>query len=317
MILARVRRTIEERGLINAGERVLVACSGGPDSAALLWCLATLAPELGFTLLAASIDHGLRPSAAVDVDLARGQAETLQVELRSKSLGLTSGGNVQARARVARYRALHRIARETGATRIAVGHTMDDQAETVLMRLLRGASLRGVSGIAPRRADGVVRPLIDCRRHAVHEVARARFPQVANDPSNQDERFERVRVRFELLPALEAENVAVVEHLASLADDARATAALVRRHAARLLKSSRGSGLDLSLPELRRADPAVRREALRLWLQRSTGVRANRSHLMQLEHALVGRGEVWLPDGWVVRPSSDGTLKARRGPAKT
>lgn len=300
-----------------SGDRVLVACSGGPDSAALLWCLATLAPELGFSVVAASIDHGLRPSAVADVETARAQATSLDVELRTKRLSLAAGGNLQARARTARYRALHRLARDAQATRIAVGHTMDDQAETVLMRLLRGCSLRGVSGISPRRRDGVIRPLIDCRRDAVHEVARTRFPLVASDPSNHDERYERVRVRFELLPALEGENVAIVEHLASLADDARATTALVRRQATRLLKASSKSALDLSLEDVRTADPAVRREALRLWLRRATGVRAGRAHLLQLEHALIGRGEVWLPDGWVVRPTGDGTIKARRGLAKT
>lgn len=317
MIVARVRRTIHERGLIGEGDRVLVACSGGPDSAALLWCLATLAPELGFTLLVASLDHGLRAGAQADVEIARAQAASLKLDLRSETLTLSDGGNLQARARAARYCALHRIAEEGKATRIAVGHTMDDQAETVLMRLLRGSSLRAVSGIAPRRRDGVIRPLIDCRRVLVHELAGSRFAQLARDPSNNDERFERVRVRFALLPAMEAENTSVVEHLASLADDARVTSDLVRRLATRLLRVSSRSSPELRLEDLRGADPAVRREALRLWLHRTTGVRPGRSHLMQLEHALLGRGEVWLPDGWVVRPAGDGTLRARRGPAKT
>lgn len=317
MVVARVRRTIVERGLIAAGDRVLVGCSGGPDSAALLRCLAVLAPELGFTVIAASINHGLRPGAADDVAVAHEQARTLGVELRSKTLSVGAGGNLQARARTARYRALHRIAKTVGATRIAVGHTMDDQAETVLMRMLRGASLAGITGIAPRRRDGVVRPLIDCRRHAVHEFAAKSFSRIAEDPSNRDEKFERVRVRFELLPVLEGENHAVVEHLANLADDARLAAALIRRRAKRLLGRSPTTGFDLRLDDIRRSDPAVRREALRLWLRRATGVVAGRSHLLQLEQALVGRGEVWLPDGWVVRPSVDGMLRARRGPAKT
>lgn len=282
----------------------------------MLWCLATLGPEMGFSVVAASIDHGLRAGAAADVEVARAQAAALGVDLTSKSLGLPAGSNVQARARTARYRALSRLARQVGATRIAVGHTMDDQAETVLMRMLRGGSLRGVSGIAPRRRDGVIRPLIDCRRDAVHELARSHFARIAEDPSNRDERFERVRVRFEILPALEAENVAVVAHLADLADDARSTTRWLRRRAMRLLRSSE-TGADPALSDLRGADPAVRREAIRIWLFKATGVRPGRAHLLQVERALVGRGEVWLPDGWVVRPSVDGRLKARRGPAKT
>jgi len=317
VIVARVRRTLIERGLVRAGDRVVVACSGGPDSAALLWCLATLAPEIGFTLSVASIDHGLRPGAAADVEVARAQAASLDLEFRSQRLNMHHGGNIQARARLARYRALRAIADEVQASRIAVGHTMDDQAETVLMRLLRGASLRGVSAISPLRRDGVMRPLIDCRKSAVHELARARFQQIAQDPSNNDERFERVRIRNDLMPALEAENPAVVEHFACLADDARLTTTLVRRRAERLLRSAPRASLELSLRDVRGADPAVRREALRIWLHRATGVRAGRPHLSQLEHALLGRGEVWLPDGWVVRPTGDGTLRARRGPVKT
>ena len=292
MIVARVRRTIVERGLIAAGDRVLVGCSGGPDSAALLQCLAVLAPEMGFTVVAASIDHGLRAGAAEDVAVAHDQARSLGIELRSKNLSVAAGGNLQARARTARYRALHRIAKAVDATRIAVGHTMDDQAETVLMRILRGASLAGVTGIAPRRQDGVVRPLIDCRRHVVHEFATKSFPRIADDPSNRDEKFERVRVRFEVLPLLEAENHGVVEHLANLADDTRLAAALIRRRAKRLLGKSPAVRLELRLDDIRRSDPAVRREALRIWLRRATGVVAGRSHLLQLEQALVGRGEV-------------------------
>lgn len=317
MIVARVRRTILERGLIVAGDRVLVACSGGPDSAALLWSLATLAPDLGFDLVAVSLDHGLRPNAHADVAVARAQAASVNLDLLSRQLTVAPGGNLQARARATRYRSLRRLAGEVGASRIAVGHTMDDQAETVLMRLLRGTSLRAMSGISPRRRDGVIRPLIDCRRDDVHEVARAHFPQIARDPSNHDDRFERVRMRHELLPALVAENSSAVEHLAHLADDARAAASLIRRRASRLLTGSPRASLDLSLRDLRGAAPAVRREALRIWLRRATGVRAARSHLLQLEHALLGRGEVWLPDGWVVRPTDDGTLRARRGPVKT
>jgi tRNA(Ile)-lysidine synthase len=282
----------------------------------MLWCLATLAPELGFSVVGASIDHGLRPAAQAELDVARRQAAQLECELRTQALALAPGANLQARARAARYRALRRIARREGANRIAVGHTMDDQAETVLMRLLRGGSVRGASGIAPRRADGVIRPLIDCRRHDVHALARERFEQVVQDPSNRDERFERVRVRFEVLPLLESENVAVVEHLAALADDARLATSWIARGARRLLKRS-GAGLALNLHNLRRASPAVRREALRMWLRRETGTRANRAHLYQLDNALIGRGEVWLPDGWVVRPDADGMLRARRGPAKT
>ncbi|HMI89850.1 MAG TPA: tRNA lysidine(34) synthetase TilS, partial [Polyangiales bacterium] len=139
MIVARVRRTLRERGLLEAGGRVLCACSGGPDSAALLVALAQLQVELDFTLEAASVDHGLRADAGLDVEIARDQARSVGVPFHALRVQVSSEGSLQAAARSARYGALHGLAASISASRLALGHTRDDQAETVLMRVLRGA----------------------------------------------------------------------------------------------------------------------------------------------------------------------------------
>jgi len=201
--------------------RVLAACSGGPDSAAMLLALARLANELDFGLEAASVDHGLREDAARDVEIAAEQAASAGVPFHGLRVEVAAQGSLQAAARSARYAALHELAVRLGAARIAVGHTLDDQAETVLLRVLRGSGLSGLAGVTPRRADGVIRPLIDCRRADVAAFAASRCTRIANDPSNVDARFERVRIRSEVLPRLSAENPVVVEHLADLADEAR------------------------------------------------------------------------------------------------
>lgn len=300
MLFARVRRTIEERRLLRRGDHVVVGCSGGPDSVALTHVLARVARELGITLVVASVDHGLRASAAGDVEHARSIAEALELPFRALRVEVAQGSSVQARARAARYEALRRLAAAEGARRIAVGHTQDDQAETVLSRVMRGAGLEGLSGIAPRRRDGVVRPLIDCRRtevagHLAHHGLAAR-----EDPSNADRKFERARIRHDLLPALERENPHLVAHLAAVADDARAAAKVVRAAGRGLLAAARTTG-GVRVDELARGSEAGRRAALRAWIAETTGARAGRAHLTSLDRVLFRGGEVLLPGGFVAR----------------
>ena len=302
MLVARVRRTIRERDLIAKGSLVLVACSGGPDSVALVHALARLSdePELALSLAVASIDHGLRQNARADVEIAREHARDLSLPFHALRVEVEPGASLQAAARRARYAALHELARRESAARIAVGHTLDDQAETVLARMLRGAGVEGLSGIAPRRSDAIVRPLIDARRSDARAFAAALPRPFASDPSNDDTRFLRTRVRATLLPALEREDPAIAVHLARLADDARAVARSLRAAGRRLLaRASTGDAVRAEV--LERAREAERRAALRLWARAKIGSRLSRAHLVAIDHALRGRGEVLVGDGWVVR----------------
>ncbi|MBN1653585.1 MAG: tRNA lysidine(34) synthetase TilS [Deltaproteobacteria bacterium] len=235
MIVSRVRRTLVERKLVERGMRILAACSGGPDSTAMLFALARLAPDLGFTLCSASVNHGLREAAAAEVEIARKQAAMAFVDFYPLVLNLKKGAGIQLNARNGRYVALKNLATEIGADRIAVGHTQDDQAESVLMRLLRGAGIGGLAGTHPMRIDGVIRPLIDCRRNLVHRYAFSKCSEIVFDPSNADTRYERVRVRQNVLPLLERENPAIVRQLADLADDARDQQKTLYNHAQRLI----------------------------------------------------------------------------------
>jgi len=311
VIVARVRRTLRERGLIEPSMRVLAACSGGPDSAAMLVALARLREELGFDLEAASVDHGLRAEAGADVEIARAHAESARVRFHPLQVHVARKGSLQANARAARYEALLTLARDQGAARIAIGHTRDDQAETVLMRMLRGAGLSGLASIEPLRSDGVIRPLIDCRRADVGAFAAKHCSVLARDPSNEDTSYERVRVRSELVPWMEREDPAVVNHLADLAEDARAAlAALAPQGEAVLDAALQGDG-SIQLSTLDSAPRAVRALALRAWLTRCTGSEPGRAHLTQLERASSSNVEVWLAEGWVVR-SAAGRLRLSR-----
>jgi tRNA(Ile)-lysidine synthetase-like protein len=260
MWISEVRRTLELRALLPPRPRVLVALSGGPDSAGLLLALATLAPTLSLELFAATIDHGLRPSSKDDVAIATEQAKRVGVPLEVVTLALTKGPDLQARARSARYEALFEVARTLHCDRVAVGHTREDQAETVLARILRGSSLRGIRGIHAARGDGVVRPLIEVSRADVHAaVAAAQWP-VALDPGNDLDDYQRVRIRKELMPRILAESPQAVSHLCDLADDAAQALELIEAMA------SGGTGrgaLGGGAPPRRAAAPSPRCGAAR------------------------------------------------------
>lgn len=212
------RRAIQDEIGVSRGERVLLAISGGADSMSLLSVLARLAKQLGFSVAAHGVDHGLRSEARTELDLAQTFAGSLGVPFSRSQLAVPQGGNLQARARDARKAALRSRAAEIGADWIATAHHADDRAETVLMRLLRGTSPAGL-GVLPPRAQIWIRPLIRaCKSDIVAHVRRHRVPFV-DDPSNQDLRFLRVRVRRELMPVLKQLSPRIVPHLNALADE--------------------------------------------------------------------------------------------------
>jgi tRNA(Ile)-lysidine synthase len=218
-LITLARAAFREHPLAPRESRVLVAVSGGPDSMALLHVIALLRAKLGVGVFAHGVDHGLRPAAAAELDVAEAFSETLDVPFGRSKVKVDLGGNLQARARTARWAALRAAASRAGADLIATGHHADDRAETVLMRLLRGTGTRGLAVLPPRDGDRI-RPLYRARRGDVlAHVARHHIPH-ADDPSNRDPRFLRSRVRHEVLPLLERLSPRIVEHLCSLADEA-------------------------------------------------------------------------------------------------
>jgi tRNA(Ile)-lysidine synthase len=267
-----VLATVRRRRLFEPGDAVLAAVSAGPDSTALVAALAALrdAGAVG-KVLALHVDHGLRPGGAEDAACAAAACARLGVPFESVRVRVAAG-NVQAEARRARYRALRAAAARSGATRIATGHTRTDQAETVLLRLLRGAGARGLSGIPPRRG-AVVRPLIDRSRQEGIAWLRELGLAWRDDPTNATPRFARNRLRLALWP-----------HVVALAPAAeRALSARARAAAA--------EGPAVELASLSEEPLAVRRRiARRLW--RAAGGRAAALESKHLDAvlALVRRG---------------------------
>lgn len=221
----RVTEYCRTRGLLRPGDRVLAAVSGGADSVALLHLLADLRRVLAVDLAAGHVDHGLRATAAEDADFVGDLARSLGLPFLLRRIRCEARGqSPEQAAREKRYEALHDMAREAGATRIATGHTATDQAETVILRLLRGSGPLGLAGILPATRQGVVRPLLCATREEVRDFLRSRGLDWREDPSNSDRRFLRNRVRGEVLPLLRDLNPRIDFALAALAEDLEALA---------------------------------------------------------------------------------------------
>ena len=223
----RILKTIRHERMLAPGDRVGAAVSGGADSVALLRILLNIRGELGITLLIVHFEHGLRgEESKADEQFTRQLAQAHGLEFICERADVASAAaknkwNIEDAARRLRYGFFQRVAKEGRATRIAVAHTADDQAETVLAHILRGTGLTGIAGIYPS-VGSVVRPLLGERREEVREYLRALGQNWREDSTNLDERRLRARIRSRLMPLLERDFSAhVAKQLASLAKLAR------------------------------------------------------------------------------------------------
>jgi len=202
-VLHRITATARKHALFEPGTRVIVACSGGPDSLCLLHALARLQRLFKVELACFHFDHRLRTASGTDAAFVRRHAERLAVPffLRQASSRPRRGESVEAWARTVRYAALLELVDEVGGV-AATGHTADDQAETVLLALLRGGGLDALSGMKPSLRP-IVRPLIETTREETEAFCRALGLRPRRDPMNDDPAFLRVAVRKRVMPQLE------------------------------------------------------------------------------------------------------------------
>jgi len=288
--------------MVSSGDRVLVALSGGPDSVALLGALVDLAPALKIGVCAAHFNHHLRGAESErDQRCAQLVATTLGVRcIVGDAVDLRGQPNLEARAREQRYAFLTSMAVAEGCAKIATGHTMDEQAETLLMRLLRGTGWDGMACIQPVRDGRIVRPLIDCSRQQVMRFLTTRSLPFCEDSSNRDTRMLRNRVRLDFLPLLRAINPNVVQALASTAEILSGEAALLDAHAGSLLPVPPAPQLPLTA--ILTAPPALRGRVVRLWLRTRRGDlrRVTAAHIRAIVDLALGArpgGRVRLPGG--------------------
>ncbi|WP_181416930.1 tRNA lysidine(34) synthetase TilS [Nitrospira lenta] len=221
-LLHKVVKTVRAHGLFEPGHHLLVAVSGGPDSVALLTLLHHLVPRWRLQLTAVHFNYGLRGlESDEDQAFVMSLCEALQVPLRCVSLDARTRPqrvSLQAQARDVRYRAMARLAEDVGADRIVVGHTADDQAETIVLWMLRGAGITGLAGMPVQRDEKIIRPLYEVRRRDLLEFLDATGQTYRQDSSNAKPIYARNRIRHQLLPLLSQLAPAAIDALCRMGD---------------------------------------------------------------------------------------------------
>jgi tRNA(Ile)-lysidine synthase len=317
-LLAKVRRALQIHKMVRAGELVLVAVSGGPDSSALLHALWTLQQEFGYQLQAAHINHLLRGEEALaDSDYVRELAAQLQIPVMFASINVGFfahlwGQSIQVAARRLRYSCLHWMAKNCGANKIALGHHRDDQAETVLFRFLRGTGLDGLGGMKPVLQDRLIRPLLWVSKGEITEYLRQHRLSSRQDSSNEKRIYTRNKIRLELIPHLEKEyNARFQEAAVRLADLCREEADFLNElawnnlQAAELRDDKQEVLQAFDLLRMQAAPRSLLRRMVRMAFQKaSTGKSLQAVHVENvvrlLEHGQTGE-EISLPYGIIIQ----------------
>jgi len=295
MILAKFRKTIKKYKLVNKKDKILIGVSGGPDSVALLCLLNSLKKEFKLTLHIAHLDHMLRKDSAGDAEFVKKLAKKLRIPVTTAQINvraLARKGSLEEIARNARLGFLFKVAKDIKTKKVALGHNLDDQAETVLMRILRGTGLYGLSGISPKRDIAgfqIIRPLIETRRKEIEVFLRQRRLKPRLDSSNLEDLYFRNRLRNRLFPILKEEyNNNIKEVLSNMADNVaydydyliRAAEVVQRRLTARI-----------NLKKFLRLHPAIQRLVLRLNISKLNGDmrRITFQHIREIEDLVVNR----------------------------
>ena len=298
LVLDNIRRTITRYSMLVPGQRLAVAVSGGADSVALLAALRELAPALGVTLAVAHVNHGLRGAGSdEDQRFVTQLAQTAGLPWFVRDGPVEPGENVEQSAREQRRAFFFDLVTGGRVDRVATAHTEDDQAETVMLRLLRGSGTAGLAAILPTTSEGLIRPALDLSRAELRGWAAARGETWREDQTNADVAFARNRMRHQLLPQLEQEwNPALKPLLAQTAQMAREDAAYLDRAAGQslgqvLAPGAYGSWI-LPIRPLRAEPLAMQRRWVRGAIQRVRGdLRQIDYHHVDRVLALAGAGD--------------------------
>jgi tRNA(Ile)-lysidine synthase len=322
-LLHKIQGTIDRHRMLAAGDIVVLAVSGGIDSMAMFHLLLRLRTRYHISLHVAHLNHDLRGTESAEAaNFVRRQCETHQIPVtittaEGRTLRDRGVGSLQAAARDLRYRCLEQVADEQGATRIALGHHRNDQAETVLMNLLRGSGVRGLGGIPPVRGR-IIRPLIDCSREEIERYVRQQGIPYVEDSSNQVLLYSRNRIRLELLPELAKRyNPRVVHAMANAATILEAEDALLNAMAEKELRavliSRSPEELVLSIPRMATLPSALRWRIIR---RSAEYLRESRSGLTFQQTLAIDRllltgraqGTIQAPGGLRARRAGDGIV---------
>ncbi len=268
--------------MLSGGERIIIGLSGGPDSVCLLYVLNALKDRFEIELNALYVDHGLRPSETPDeIEFCRRFCESLNVPFTEKSIDVitfakTYGINKQEAARQLRYKILEETAYEIKAQRIALGHTADDQAETLLMRLFRGSGTTGLAGIPPIRRN-IMRPLIEVERIEIERFLDDKNINFIIDSSNLKKDYLRNRIRLSLMPMLKEFNPDFIRTLSKTAEifreEERYFEIIVTKALMKLFSRKTDTHVELFLAPFEIMDKVIMRRVLRRVIDETKGLR--------------------------------------------
>jgi tRNA(Ile)-lysidine synthase len=314
-----VFKTVEKYKMLTLGESVVIGVSGGPDSVVLAHAMKIWQRPLGLDISVAHFDHQVRRGSGADCRFVARLSASLNFPFYGGVLSrrkIAKKGSLEDQLRNHRYTFLESVCRKTGAKKLVLGHTRDDQAETVLMRLLRGSGLYGLSAIQPRLWRGgieIVRPFIETGKDEVLRAARGASIVYRVDATNEDKKFFRNKIRHHLLPLLEKEyNPNIRDVLAGTASSVGADYAYLCREAQVFLDRysvARQGRCVIKLPALAALDISIRRLALRLAAFTVKGDlrRVSFKHFQEMEDLIFSRpagSEVHLPEGLAAVKSS-------------
>lgn len=335
-MIDKAKKAIRRYDMLTRGDAVLVGVSGGADSMALLYLLMDIREEYKISLKVAHLNHGFRREASEEAEFVRKSVASLGVSAVIRSIDVPAimeeeGLSAQEAARNARYAFFQEAALEAGAKRVALAHTADDQAETVLIRLLRGAGPLGLSGIPPVRERwsgtggqhiSIIRPLIDCSRNEIEGYLACRRISFVTDSSNLKTDYLRNRVRLELLPFLEGYNPNIKETLVRTADVAHMDNHYLDMEATKSYKtvSCKDINEDIALEfkPFKALHPAISSRVLRLAVMAVKGdlKRVSFRHIsdiLELIDSGEGRWSLHLPDVTVSREHDKLLFKRGKG----
>jgi len=306
----KVIAAIKKHSMLSGGERILVGLSGGPDSVCLLHVLNGIRDKFMPDLSAVYIDHGLRPGETdEEIAFCRKICESLDIPFITKSIDVKSFAceqkmNMQEAARQLRYRIFDEISYEINAHKIALGHTADDQAETLLMRLLRGSGPTGLSGIPPVRKN-IIRPLIETERKDIEGFLDNMKIGFITDSSNAKKEYLRNKIRLSLIPLLREFNPDITDTLSKTAaifrDEEKYFEIIVTKTLMKLISRKRDSRIELFLTPFEIMDKVIIRRVLRRAIDETKGLRGiSFVHIMDITD-LIKKGKpgdrLYLPGG--------------------
>jgi tRNA(Ile)-lysidine synthase len=309
-LIVQATDTINKHSMLKGGERVLVGLSGGPDSVCLLAVLNRIKEDFDLTIHAVYVNHNLRPEEIpAEIAYCREICDEMEVDFRVKSVDVKGyvkehGINKQEAARYVRYKAFHEAAMEIRAEKIALAHNADDQAETIFMRLIRGAGASGLSGM-PAKRGYIIRPLIEIERRYIEDFLKCENLSYVTDSSNLQTDYFRNKFRLMIMPELKKMNPSLIQSVTRtvsiLQEEERYLGIIVTKTLMKMISRKTDTRIELFLTPMESMDIVILRRVLRRAIDETEGLRGisfiHIEEIIRLVREGMSGDRIYLPRG--------------------